>query len=107
MFVRVKEAVGKDWLPTPVRAVAQVMLLLKKGGEEAVVEAFGEGADGLEGNVEGFRGEREVWADFQLQATAAVAYAGLGEGEEVIKKAMEVLCKVSFLSWDWLWGPGG
>lgn len=104
MFARVRESAGKEWLPTPVRAVAQVMLRLKAGDEE-VREAFWDGGagggdddndgwGGLEGNVEGFRALKEVWADFELQATAAVVYAGLLQGEQVLTKAREVLCKV-------------
>ncbi|KXX73039.1 SET domain and MYND-type zinc finger protein 6 [Madurella mycetomatis] len=95
MFARVRESAGKEWLPTPVRAVAQVMLRLK-GGDRDVREAFDDGSSGwaLEGNVEGFRGEKEVWADFELQAAAAVVYAGLLEGEEMLAKAREVLCKI-------------
>ncbi|KAK4240615.1 hypothetical protein C8A03DRAFT_31210 [Achaetomium macrosporum] len=92
MFTRVRENVGKDWLPTPVRAVAQVLILLK-GGDAAVKEAF-EAEDGLEANVEGFKAYEEVWKDFELQATAAVVYAGLLEGEEMLAKAREVLCKI-------------
>ncbi|KAK3311198.1 uncharacterized protein B0T15DRAFT_408829, partial [Chaetomium strumarium] len=92
MFARVRENAGKDWLPTPVRAVAQVLMLLKSG-DPAIKEAF-ETGDGLEGNVEGFRAYEEVWKDFELQATAAVVYAGLLEGEEMLAKAREVLCKI-------------
>jgi SET and MYND domain-containing protein len=119
MFARVRERAGKDWLPTPVRAVAQVLLLLQqqqqqqagkgkdgkngKGGgddddvlREAVSEAFLGSANegGLEGNVDGFRADGEVWRDFELQAAAAVVYAGLLEGEEMLERAREVLCKV-------------
>ncbi|KAL2132578.1 hypothetical protein VTI74DRAFT_3633 [Chaetomium olivicolor] len=92
MFARVRESAGKDWLPTPVRAVAQVLLLLK-ARDEAIKEAF-EGEDGLEGNVEGFQREEEVWKDFELQAAAAVVYAGLLDGEEAVGRAREVLCKI-------------
>jgi SET and MYND domain-containing protein len=77
--------------------------MLLKAGDADVKEAFegGGGGDeeggwaGLEGNVEGFRKDEDVWRDFELQAAAAVVYAGLLEGEEVLEKAREVLCKVS------------
>lgn len=103
MFRRVREEVGKEWLPTAVRAVAQVMVALLRGGSPLMAEAFaGEGEEGrgewvLEGNVEGFKREEGVWRDMELQATAAVVYAGLlGQGEGVVERAREVLCKVSF-----------
>ncbi len=92
MFARVREQAGKDWLPTAVRGVAQVLM---RGKEKGVREAFFEDG-GLEGNVEGFRRDgEEVWRDLELQAAAAVVYAGLvGEGEGVLERAREVLCKV-------------
>ncbi|KAL2199584.1 hypothetical protein P885DRAFT_74753 [Corynascus similis CBS 632.67] len=102
MFARVREQAGKDWLPTPVRAVAQVLLSLYggkgAGGEGDVKRAFfggnGEDDGGLEGNVEGFKKDEEVWKDLELQATAAVVYAGVLQGEEVLLKAREILCKI-------------
>jgi hypothetical protein len=98
MFARVRENAGKDWLPTPVRAVAQALLLLQSG--DPVIKEALEAGDGLEGNVEGFRAYEEVWKDFELQATAAVVYAGLLEREEILSKARKVLCKVSFYLYD-------
>ncbi|KAL2256009.1 hypothetical protein VTK26DRAFT_2352 [Humicola hyalothermophila] len=129
MFARVRERAGKEWLPTPVRAVAQVMLLLEAGrratrrgkaaGKDAgegevqvererdlvdvMGEAFAGGGDGeggeessgfLEGNEEGFRAMEDVWRDFELQAAAAVVYAGLLEKEETLERARRVLCKI-------------
>ncbi|KAK4127142.1 SET domain-containing protein [Parathielavia appendiculata] len=97
MFARVREQAGKDWLPTPVRAVAQVLLMLR-AGDAAVREAFEGGGDGewsgLEGNVEGFKADGEVWKDFELQTAAAAVYARLLDGEEVLTKAREILCKI-------------
>jgi len=92
MFSRVRGNVGKDWLPTPARAVAQVLLQLK-AGDPATVAAFGNGGS-LQGNVESFRRHEEVWADIELQAMAAVVYGGLLESEEILESAKEVLCKV-------------
>ncbi|KAK4103136.1 hypothetical protein N658DRAFT_467657 [Parathielavia hyrcaniae] len=110
MFLRVREQAGRDWLPTPVRAVAQVLLMLRAGGDAAVREAFEGGSDdgndrgggggwwwsGLEGNVEGFESADGgvVWKDFELQAAAAVVYAGVLGGDEVLAKAREILCKI-------------
>ena len=104
MFARVREKAGKDWLPTAVRGVAQV-LMRWRAGDEKVREAFfsGGGAGGsewgLEGNVEGFRKDgEEVWRDLELQGAAAVVYAELvGEGEGVLERARDVLCKVGCL----------
>lgn len=98
MFKRIKERTGKDWLPTPVRAVAQVMLLLKAGDEETV-KAFGPGGGTLESNMEGFKTDQGLWGDFELQATGAVVYAGLLQSDETLKQAVEVLCKVSLAVW--------
>ncbi|KAL2019463.1 hypothetical protein VTK56DRAFT_9579 [Thermocarpiscus australiensis] len=102
MFARVRAQAGRDWLPTPVRATAQVLLLLSGAGDDhrAVREAFecgsGDGNSGLllEGNVEAFRRDEKVWADFELLACAAVGYAGLTGGEEMLAKAREVLCRI-------------
>lgn len=95
MFARVRANAGRDWLPTPTRAVAQVLLLLK-AGDKAARAAFGEGGT-LEGNVEAFRREEAVWGDYELQAMAAVVYGGLLESEEMLATARAVLCKVGGL----------
>jgi hypothetical protein len=98
MLKQLRETVGKEWLPTGTRAVAQVMLLLKKGDKEAI-EAFGdwkgERKGSLEGNVTGYMEDKEVWEDLKLIAMAGVVYAGLVESEEVVRRAVEVLCTVS------------
>lgn len=122
MFQFVKENAGQDWLPTPVRAVALVMIALfpspgekekVKGKEKERVEAYkeafgfglgagfkaGDGAQGkggeLEGNVEGYKGDEKEWRDIEMMARAAVVYSRLVPGEEVVEKAKEVLCMVS------------
>lgn len=95
MFARVRANAGRDWLPTPTRAVAQVLLLLK-AGDKAARAAFGEGGT-LEGNVEAFRRDEAVWGDYELQAMAAVVYGGLLESEEMLATARAVLCKVGGL----------
>lgn len=119
MFARVRAQAGRDWLPTAVRGVAQVLVSLQLqlqgegggGGGKGVGrvrEAFGGGGKGvgdgdgdgdgvLEGNVEGFRKDGEVWRDFELQAKGAVVYAGLEETKEMLEKAREVLCKVGLV----------
>ncbi|KAM7190552.1 hypothetical protein V8F20_009685 [Naviculisporaceae sp. PSN 640] len=92
MFTLIRSTTGKEWLPTPVRAVAQVLLLLQ-AGDTTMAEAF-LGPEGLEGNVEEFRKDSDVWADYELQAMAAVVYGGLLQSEEMINKAKEILCKI-------------
>lgn len=92
MFAQIRENTGKEWLPTPVRAVIQVLLLLQ-AGNAAIAEAFF-GRQGLEGNVEDFKKNQELWADYELQAMAAVVYGGLLQSEEVVAKAKEILCKI-------------
>ncbi|KAK5654770.1 hypothetical protein OQA88_6806 [Cercophora sp. LCS_1] len=92
MFIRVHEASGRDWLPTPTRAVAQVLLLLA-AKDKAMEAAFGNGGL-LQGNVDGFRRREKVWSDFQLQSMAAVIYGGLPETDQMLERAKEVLCKI-------------
>lgn len=92
MFARIRQTTGKEWLPTPVRAVAQVLLLLQAGDTTMAGAFFSPG--GLEGNVEEFRRNPEVWADYELQAMAAVVYGGLLQSEETVNKAKEILCKI-------------
>ncbi|KAK3693902.1 hypothetical protein B0T22DRAFT_451141 [Podospora appendiculata] len=106
MFKRVREQSNKDWLPTPVRALAQVLILLE-AGEPNATAAFGDGGS-LEGNVDGFRQDSQVWGDFQLQAAAALVYLGMMASEEwqekarrgaldsdeKFQRACEVLCKI-------------
>ncbi|KAL1839351.1 hypothetical protein VTJ49DRAFT_1619 [Mycothermus thermophilus] len=104
MFARVREQAGKEWLPTSVRAVAQVLMRLK-GGDKQMQEAFGKSGEvqgqdgegygyGLRGNVDRFKAHEEAWRDMELQAAAAVVYAGMLEKEEVLVQAREVLCKI-------------
>ncbi|KAK3330872.1 hypothetical protein B0H66DRAFT_77985 [Apodospora peruviana] len=94
MFARIRSTTGKDWLPTPVRAVAQVLLLLKTQ-DPAMITAFVDRQKGLEGNVDEFRkNAQDVWADYELQAMAAVVYAGLLQSKEVLNTAKEVLCRI-------------
>ncbi|KAK4211416.1 hypothetical protein QBC37DRAFT_320356 [Rhypophila decipiens] len=92
MFSRIRETTGKEWLPTPVRAVAQILILLQTG-DPTMTKAFSS-TEGLEGNVEGFKRNKEVWADYELQAMAAVVYGGLLQSEEMMHKAKEILCKI-------------
>lgn len=90
---RVADA-GKPGLPTPVRAAVQAL----------VVKRIGDGLAGLEGGVEKFRGG-EGWADMQMMAVGAVAFAGLETTKENVERAMGYLCKVTSSKFtDASWG---
>ncbi|GAB0134590.1 hypothetical protein EsDP_00002955 [Epichloe bromicola] len=69
-------------LPTPVRALLQALLS----------EDIRDGLAGLEANLEARRG-RKGWADLEMMAMAACAFAGK-QREEDIKEAVELLCKI-------------
>ncbi|KAI1734781.1 hypothetical protein F4680DRAFT_462215 [Xylaria scruposa] len=83
IFKRVR-AEGHDFLPTPVRALAQVLLRPEMGA------AMGE----LEGHVDTFRRESgKLWADMELQAMAALHYLGRETNAKSLAEAIELLCK--------------
>ncbi|KAK4660385.1 hypothetical protein QC762_118470 [Podospora pseudocomata] len=95
MFARVRETTGKDWhvarflLPTPARALAQVLLTNDKG----IRDPF-DGSDPLESNLEGFKADEQVWGDFELQAMAAMTYSGVFMNEDGLRVAMRFLCQI-------------
>lgn len=89
VFKRVKASADQDWLPTPVRALVQV--LLRWDGDEDLRAAFGR----LEGNVDRFRSREDVWKDVGLQAYGGMAYAGRKETDNELHMARDILCKVS------------
>ncbi|KAK4188009.1 hypothetical protein QBC35DRAFT_497557 [Podospora australis] len=107
VFVRVRQSANKNWLPTPVRAVIQVLFLLKEGNARAI-EAFlgGENAaqdniddvwvsgDALEDNVEGFKSHPKIWLDFKVQATAAIEYCGWKPTPDTVLSAQQILCQI-------------
>lgn len=78
-------AQGRPGLPTPVRAVVQALLKTE----------IGDALRPLEGNVEAWRRSAR-WADMEMMAMGAVAFAGLGATQENVQKAIELLCKVCF-----------
>ncbi|KAI0858518.1 SET domain-containing protein [Xylaria cubensis] len=83
IFKRVR-AEGHDFLPTPVRALVQVLLRPEMGA------AMGE----LEGHVDKYRRESgKVWADMELQAMAALHYLGRETNAKSLAEAIEILCK--------------
>jgi len=69
-------------LPTPVRALLQI-LLRKDGGEPW---------KGLESHEIEFRKDKPRWEDMVLQAKAAVSFAKLGD--EKLNVAIGLLCRV-------------
>lgn len=89
VFKRVKTSVDKDWLPTPVRALVQV--LLTWDADERLRRCFGS----LEGNVDRFKQREDVWKDVGLQAYGGMAYAGRKETDNELNMARDILCKVS------------
>ncbi|KAK0671160.1 hypothetical protein QBC41DRAFT_59708 [Cercophora samala] len=89
MFGRIREATGKDWLPTPVRALAQVLLT----NDKTIRDPF-DGDDPLEGNLDGFKADEQVWGDFELQAMAAMTYSGVFMNEDGLRVAMRFLCQI-------------
>lgn len=89
VFKRVKASADQDWLPTPVRALVQV--LLRWDTDEGLRAAFGR----LEGNVDRFRSREDVWKDVGLQAYGGMAYAGRKETDNELNMARDILCKVS------------
>ncbi|KAH8160330.1 hypothetical protein CIB48_g7911 [Xylaria polymorpha] len=83
VFKRVR-AEGHDFLPTPVRALVQVLL---RPEMSAVMED-------LEGHVDRFRLESgKLWADMELQAMAALHYLGRETNAKSLAEAIEILCK--------------
>lgn len=91
-------AEGRDatMLPTPVRALVRLLLLMARSGDAAAV---GE----LEGHVGAFRdpkidGSRsERWRDMELQALAALHYLGREASPGSVAGAVEILCKVCYV----------
>ena len=86
-------------LPTPVRALIQLLLLTEGEGEANETER--EGARELQSHVMSFRGSgspgspRESWHDMSLQALAALHYLGREADSDTVADAVELLCKVS------------
>ncbi|KAM0343329.1 hypothetical protein ACHAPU_008650 [Fusarium lateritium] len=74
---------GRPGLPTPVRAVVQAL----------VKPEIGAALEDLEGNVASWR-KSEKWADMEMMAMGASAFAGQGTGQEEVQKALTLLCKI-------------
>ncbi|KAJ4203505.1 hypothetical protein NW767_005001 [Fusarium falciforme] len=74
---------GRPGLPTPVRAVVQALVKAEVGAA----------LEDLEGNDLCWRGS-DKWADMEMMAMGASAFAGLGTTQEAVKKALSLLCKI-------------
>ncbi|OHE93620.1 MYND finger [Colletotrichum orchidophilum] len=80
---KIKPPNQPNWMPTPIRAAAQVMLRQK------VLESFQE----LEGHVEAWRLKDEM--NLQLQAHGVVKCLGVDDiSTEKLESAFQVLCKL-------------
>ena len=53
----------------------------------------------MEGHVDGFRRDRQLWDDMEMQAVAALHYAGVEATERNVAGAVEIMCKVSLVRW--------
>lgn len=85
VFRKVRAAVGKDWLPTPVRALVQILFRLSEV-QDVVAN--------LEGHSDKFRARKELWENMKLQAYAGLHYTGRKEDDANLNMAAEILCKV-------------
>ncbi|KAH7035223.1 uncharacterized protein B0I36DRAFT_381975 [Microdochium trichocladiopsis] len=110
VFQRVRastSASGHVALPTPVRALVQILLLRSDADRNALVGK-------LESHVDDFRrlppgnvndsnrssAEAVSWQDMELQAMAALHYLGRAVGEREKNEALEVLCKLQVNSFN-------
>ncbi|KAI3323581.1 SET domain-containing protein [Xylariaceae sp. AK1471] len=90
VFQRVR-AEGHDFLPTPVRALVQVLLRAEMSA--AMPE--------MQGHVDEFRQESgKLWADMELQAVAALHYLGREANARSLAQAIDVLCKLQVNSFN-------
>lgn len=98
VFRRVQAAAQGQPLPTPVRALVQMLLLADKMETstglrlESHVEDFRQHAAGGEGAGEWLEGPS--WRDLELQALGAVHYLGREASLHNVANALEAACKV-------------
>ncbi|PNY24825.1 Histone-lysine N-methyltransferase SMYD3 [Tolypocladium capitatum] len=72
-------------LPTPVRALLQALLVSEVGGV----------LHGLEGHARRRRADGgAVWRDLEMMGMAGCAFAGRPAGEDEVRSAVELLCKI-------------
>ncbi|KAL7797764.1 SET domain-containing protein [Trichoderma afarasin] len=80
----IKDEGRRRQLPTPTRALIQALLC----GE------IGDGLGDLEGHVLEKKAEGDEWRDVEMMAMAACAFSGKGTAEELVRRAVEMLCKI-------------
>ncbi|PNP59517.1 hypothetical protein THARTR1_01007 [Trichoderma harzianum] len=80
----IKDEGRRRQLPTPTRALIQALLC----GE------MGDGLKDLEGHVLEKKAEGDEWRDVEMMAMAACAFSGKGTAEELVRRAVEMLCKI-------------
>lgn len=88
----IKDEGRRRQLPTPTRALIQALLC----GE------IGDGLEDLEGHVLEKKAEGDEWRDVEMMAMAACAFSGKGTGEELVRRAVEMLCKVGYQLGGWI-----
>lgn len=48
------------------------------------------------------KAEGDEWRDVEMMAMAACAFSGKGTGEELVRRAVEMLCKVGYQLGGWI-----
>lgn len=92
-YRRVRDSVKTDWLPTPVRALVQILLRYEEEGIRTAIE-------NLESNLSSFEKRKDLWKDIDLQAVAGVTYSGKAETDEELSLARNLLCKIQTNAFD-------
>ncbi|KAL7807844.1 SET domain-containing protein [Trichoderma gracile] len=80
----IRDEERRRMLPTPTRALIQALLWGK----------IWDGLADLEGHVLEKRAEGDEWRDIEMMAVAGCAYSGLGRGDQDVRRAAEMLCKI-------------
>ncbi|KAI0103723.1 SET domain-containing protein [Nemania sp. FL0031] len=87
IFNRVRQE-GRFALPTPVRAIVQV--LLRPDLKAAVAELQAHYEERREGDLRNFT----EWSDTELQASGSLHYAGFVQSQENLREAIQILSKL-------------
>ncbi|EGR47743.1 uncharacterized protein TRIREDRAFT_63364 [Trichoderma reesei QM6a] len=96
----IRDEERRRMLPTPTRALIQALLWGK----------IRDGLADLEGHVLEKRAEGDEWRDIEMMAVAGCAFSGLGRGDQDVRMAAEMLCKIqnnSFQRFDSELGVAG